>query len=106
SGSGRADGNVVALFNFDEGTGTTTADANKTITLTITGMERGQGGLKNVSGKGQASPTDSRKLFDAVSPAGQFSVEAWIIPENLTQDGPTRIVSYSTSTSVRNFMLG
>src|SRR6201999_1059463 len=24
SGSGRADGNVVALFNFDEGTGTTT----------------------------------------------------------------------------------
>ncbi len=106
TGSGRADGNVVALFNFDEGTGTTTADANKTITLTITGMEWVQGGLKNVSGKAQASPTDSRKLFDAVSPAGQFSVEAWIIPENLTQDGPTRIVSYSTSTSVRNFMLG
>jgi hypothetical protein len=106
SGNGRADANVVALFEFDEGAGTTTADANRTITLDITGMEWVQGGLKNVSGKAQANATDSRKLFDAVNPAGQFSVEAWIIPDNLTQDGPTRIVSYSTSTSVRNFMVG
>lgn len=106
SGNGRADGNVVALFQFDEGAGTTTADTNRAITLDVTGMEWVQGGLKNVSGKAQANATDSRKLFDAVSPAGQFSVEAWIIPDNTTQDGPTRIVTYSTSTSVRNFMLG
>jgi len=106
AGNGRADANVVALFQFDEGAGATTTDANRAITLNITGMEWVQGGLKNVSGKAQASPTDSRKLFDAVSPAGQFSVEAWLIPDNLTQDGPARIVSYSTSTSVRNFMIG
>jgi hypothetical protein len=106
SGNGRADGNIVALFQFDEGAGTTTADTNGAITLSITGMEWVQGGLKNVSGKAQANATDSRKIFDAVSPAGQFSVEAWLVPDNTTQDGPTRIVSYSTSTSVRNFMLG
>jgi hypothetical protein len=106
SGNGRADGEVVALFQFDEGAGTTTADTNGAITLTITGMEWVQGGLKNVSGKAQANATDSRKIFDAVSPAGQFSVEAWLVPDNTTQDGPTRIVSYSTSTSVRNFMIG
>jgi hypothetical protein len=106
SGNGRADANVVALFQFDEGTGTTTADTNGAITLSITGMEWVQGGLKNVSGKAQANATDSRKIFDAVSPAGQFSVEAWLVPENVTQDGPARIVSYSTSTGVRNFMIG
>jgi hypothetical protein len=106
SGNGRADANVVALFQFDEGAGTTTADTNGAITLNITGMEWVQGGLKNVSGKAQANATDSRKIFDAVSPAGQFSVEAWLVPDNTTQDGPARIVSYATSTSARNFMLG
>jgi len=106
SGNGRADGNVVALFTFDEGAGTTTADTSGAITLQITGMEWVQGGLKNVSGKAQANATDSRKLFDAVSPVGQFSVEAWIIPDNTTQDGPTRIVSYSLNTNTRNFMIG
>ena len=55
-------------------------------------MEWVQGGLKNVSGKAQASPTDSRKLFDAVSPAGQFSVEAWIVPDN-TDAGRARRAS-------------
>jgi hypothetical protein len=106
SGNGRADANAVAVFTFDEGAGTTTADKTGAITLNITGMEWVQGGLKNVSGKAQANATDSRKLFDAINPAGQFSVEAWIIPDNLTQSGPARIVSYSSSTSVRNFMLG
>jgi hypothetical protein len=106
AGNGRADGEVVALFQFDEGAGATTTDTNGAITLAITGMEWVPGGLKNVSGKAQANATDSRKLFDAVSPAGRFSVEAWIVPDNTAQDGPTRIVSYSTSTSVRNFMIG
>jgi hypothetical protein len=106
SGNGRADANAVAVFTFDEGAGTTTKDTNGAITLDITGMQWVQGGLKNVSGKAQANATDSRKLFDMVSPAGQFSVEAWIAPDDTTQNGPARIVSYSTSTSVRNFMLG
>jgi hypothetical protein len=103
---GRADGNAVAIFHFDEGTGTTTKDTNGAITLALTGMEWVQGGLKNVSGKAQANATDSRKIFDAVNPSGQFSVEAWLIPDNTTQDGPARIVSYASSTSVRNFMIG
>ena len=106
SGNGRADANAVAIFTFDEGAGTTTTDQAGAITLQITGMQWVQGGLKNVSGKAQANATDSRKLFDAINPAGQFSVEAWIIPDNLTQSGPARIVSYSSSTSTRNFMLG
>jgi hypothetical protein len=106
SGNGRADANAVAIFTFDEGAGTTTTDKAGAITLQITGMDWVQGGLKNVSGKAQASAADSLKLFDAINAAGQFSVEAWIIPDNLTQSGPARIVSYSTDTNTRNFMLG
>ena len=106
SSNGRADANAVAVFTFDEGAGTTTTDKAGQITLQITGMDWVQGGLKNVSGKAQANATDSRKLFDAINPAGQFSVEAWIIPDNLTQTGPARIVSYSSGTATRNFMLG
>ena len=104
--NGRADANAVAVFTFDEGSGTTTTDKAGAITLQITGMDWVQGGLKNVSGKAQASAADSAKLFNAINPAGQFSVEAWIIPDNLAQSGPARIVSYSTNTNTRNFMLG
>jgi hypothetical protein len=105
----RADANVVALFKFDEGAGTTTVDTSGVgtpMTLEITNMEWADGGLKNVTGKAQANATDSRKLFDMIGPAGQFSVEAWIAPANITQDGPARIVTYSSGTGTRNFMMG
>ena len=52
-----------------------------------TGMEWVDGGLRNVSGKAQANATDSRKLFDAISPAGAFTIEAWIAPANADADG-------------------
>jgi len=106
SSNGRADANAVAVFTFSEGAGTTTTDKAGQITLQLTGTQWVQGGLKNVSGKAQASAADSQKLFNAINPAGQFSVEAWIIPDNLTQTGPARIVSYSNGTATRNFMLG
>ncbi len=106
----RADGNAIALFNFSEGTGNTTMDtsaAGAAITLQIEGMEWVDGGgLRNVSGKAQASPTDSRKLFDMIAPVNEYSVEAWVIPDNTAQDGPARIVSYSQDTAVRNFTMG
>ena len=54
----------------------------------------------------QANETDSRKLFDMITPVNEYSVEAWIIPDNTAQDGPARIVSYSQDTAMRNFTLG
>jgi hypothetical protein len=108
-GSTRADGNVIAKFDFDEGQGTVTADTSGVGTpmmLQITGMEWVEGGLRNVSGKAQASLADSRKLFDMITASGQYSIEAWLIPENTAQEGPARIVSYSINTGTRNFMMG
>jgi hypothetical protein len=99
----------IALFEFAEGTGDVTMDTSgfgTPIALQIEGMEWVEGGLRNVSGKAEASVADSQKLFDAISPAGQYTVEAWVIADNNAQDGPARVVSYSSSTAVRNFTLG
>ena len=109
AGSTRADGNLIAKFDFDEGTGTTTVDSSGVgapMTLQIQGMEWADGGLRNVSGKAQANATDSRKLFDMIMPTGAFTVEAWITPANVTQSGPARIVSYSSGTGTSNFQMG
>ena len=108
-GSGRADGKLIAMFKFDEGTGNMTLDSSGVgapIALTITGMEWVDGGLKNVSGSAIATAADSKKLFDMITPTGTYSVEAWIKPDNTAQTGPARIVSYSIDTGTRNFMLG
>ena len=109
-GAARADGAAIALFTFSEGTGTTTVDTGgvgNPITLQLQGTEWVEGGgIRNVSGKAQASLDDSRKLFDMITAAGEYSVEAWLIPDNIDQDGPARIVSYSQDTAVRNFTMG
>ena len=106
----RADGNLIAMFRFDEGAGDVAMDssgAGNPITLQIEGMEWVDGGgLRNVSGKAQASVEDSAKLFDMITPEAAYTVEAWVIADNNAQDGPARVVSYSTNTQVRNFTLG
>jgi len=109
-GAARADANAIALFSFSEGAGTVTMDTSGVgapIALQIEGMEWVEGGgLRNVSGKAQANEADSRKLFDMITPVNEYTVEAWVIPDNTAQDGPARIVSYSLDTAVRNFTMG
>ncbi len=85
-GAARAEGSAVALFEFAEGAGDVTVDTSgigTPITLQLQGMEWVEGGgLRNVSGKAQASEADSRKLFDMITPVNEYSVEAWLIPDN------------------------
>ena len=109
-GLARVEDATIALFTFSEGAGDVTMDtsgAGTPITLQIEGMEWVEGGgLRNVSGKAQASEADSRKLFDMITPVNAYTVEAWLIPDNNAQDGPARIVSYSQDTQIRNFTVG
>jgi len=49
---------------------------------------------------------DSKKLHDLISATGEYSIEAWLAPANVSQDGPARIVSYSAGAMARNFTLG
>ncbi|MEM7502287.1 MAG: LamG domain-containing protein [Pseudomonadota bacterium] len=98
-GAARVDGNAIALFTFTEGAGDITVDSSgvgNPITLQITGMDWIEGGgLRNVSGKAQASVEDSAKLYNMISASGEFTYEAWISPGLDDQSGPTRIISYS-----------
>lgn len=105
----RIEDSQIALFEFAEGTGDVTVDTSgfgNPITLQIEGMEWVEGGLRNVSGKAEASVADSQKLFDAITPVGEYTIEAWVIADNNVQDGPARTVSYSADTQIRNFTLG
>jgi len=109
----RYDTNIIARYEFTTGTGTTALDTSNVgtpINLELSGTEWIEGGgIKLVSGKATSTPDASRKLYDMIAgPQGsnEYSVEAWIVPENLTQTGPARIISYSQGTSNRNFTVG
>ncbi len=49
---------------------------------------------------------DRKKLTEQLRKTGVITVEAWIKPENLKQEGPARILTFSKNTNERNFTLG
>ena len=108
----RVNTNVVALYLFKEGSGTVVRDLSgvaPAMDLTLSGTEWvAQQGLKNVTGKAEATVESSKKLFDLIAApnaSNEYSIEAWIVPENNLQAGPARIVTYSIDTATRNFQL-
>lgn len=110
--SKRVNSNVVALYLFKEGSGTVVRDVSgvaPAMDLTLSGTEWvAQQGLKNISGKAEATVESSKKLFDMIAAptaTKEYSVEAWIIPDNNAQTGPARIVTYSIDAGTRNFQL-
>ncbi len=110
----RADGAVIAKYEFKEGSGDIARDTSgiaPAMDLTLTGTEwLGGQGIQNNTGKGQASAETSRKLADRIAlgpnATNQYSIEAWLAPENVTQEGPSRIITYATDTGNNNFMMG
>lgn len=108
--SARVSDSVIALYTFSEGAGNVARDTSGVGTpmdLTIQNMQWSEtGGLTNINGKAEATVTASRKLFNLITPVNQYTIEAWIQPENTAQSGPARIVTYSNGTSLRNFTMG
>ncbi len=110
SGGNRFESNVVALWEFKTGEGTTAYDLSgiePAINLTFNGDVQWVGGwgIQLGGGKAQGSTTSSKKLHDTIKATGEYSIEAWVIPGNVTQE-EARIVNYALSTTSRNFMLG
>jgi len=110
SGGNRYESNQIALWEFKAGTGTTAFDTSgldPAINLTLSGeiVWVGGWGINITSGKAQGSTTASKKLHDMIKPAGEYSIEAWVVPGNVAQE-EARIVSYSAGTMARNFHLG
>ena len=111
SGGGRYETNVVALYQFKTGSGSTAFDTSgiePALNLTLTGDVNWVGGwgINITNGKAQGSTASSKKLHDLITATGEYSIEAWVAPGNVTQEGPAGIIAYSGGSSSRNFTLG
>lgn len=119
-GSRRVDSDVIAKYEFKTGSGTTALDTSgvaPALNLTFGGDVRwisGQGiEIADPNGTGVskavATQADSKKLYDMIAgPQGsqEYTLEAWLINDNVADAGPARIVSYSATSSTRNFTMG
>jgi len=115
SGGNRIDSNAIALYQFKTGSGNILYDISgvePALNLSLIGAEGedydwvGGWGIEFKGGRAQGTVDSSSKLAQRIKQSGEYSVEAWVIPANVTQEGPARIISYSSNTSVRNFTLG
>jgi hypothetical protein len=113
SGGSRHETDLIALYEFKTGNGGIaydTSGVDPAINLNLSGdvswvegwgIQFGAGG-----GKAQGTTGDSSKLSQLMRATGEYSIEAWVVPGNVTQEGPARIVSYSAGGANRNFTLG
>ena len=111
SGGGRFESNVIAKWEFKTGSGNLafdTSGVSPSLDLTLSGSHNWVGGwgVRLNGGKAQGSTANSKKIHDLIVATGEFSLETWVAPANVTQEGPARIISYSGGDNTRNFMLG
>ncbi len=109
SGGSRVENNVIGLWEFKTGQGNTafdTSGVSPALDLTISGDFEWVGGfgIDLSGGKAQGSTTNSSKLHELITQTGEYSIEAWVVPANVTQE-EARIVSYSAGVFQRNFTL-
>jgi hypothetical protein len=111
TGGGRFEQDVIAKWEFKTGSGVTAFDTSgvePAMNLSMSGNVNwiGGWGIQLTSGKAQASTASSKKIHDLVTATGEMSIETWVVPANVTQEGPARIISYAGGTTTRNFTLG
>jgi len=114
SGGNRYENDQIALWEFKSGSGSTaydTSGVDPAINLNFSGDVTWYGGWGITIGAGAAGPGKaqgstgtSRKLHDVLVDAGEFSIEAWVVPANVTQE-EARIVTYSAGQNARNVTL-
>jgi len=108
----RVDDGLILLYAFDEGSGPTVADQSSvTPKLDLTIADPGNvtwstnhitiNAATALSTAGAATKVQTR-----AEASGELTVEAWIKPANITQNGPARIITMSPDPYLRNFMLG
>ncbi|WP_444920346.1 LamG domain-containing protein [Microbulbifer sp. CnH-101-G] len=111
SSGGRIENNAIALYEFKTGSGTTaydTSGVNPAIDLALSGDVEWieSWGLQLKGGKAQGATATSRKLYETLTATGEYSIEVWAAPANVTQEGPARLITYSGGDDIRNFTLG
>ncbi len=110
SGGNRYENDQIALWEFKTGAGNEAFDTSgidPAMKLTFTGPVSwilGYGLDFTGGGKAQASTQSSKKLTDLITLTNEYSIEAWVIPGNVTQED-ARIISYSAGDTARNFSM-
>lgn len=109
SGGNRHESNAIALWEFKTGAGTTAFDTSgiePAMNLTFDGNVAWLGayGLDLTGGKAWSDTQSSKKLHDLIKSSGEFSIEVWNIPSNVTQED-ANIVSYDAGATQKNFAL-
>ena len=102
---------LVVLYNFKEGSGDTITDATgkDPINLKIespAAVEWKKEGLRLKDSTLISSTGSTRKLVNVMKKSNAITLEAWITPASASQNGPARIVTFSSGASTRNFTLG
>jgi mono/diheme cytochrome c family protein len=113
SGGSRVTAGQIALWEFKEGSGNVAQDTSGVapqIDLVLNDQTEWVGGWGiefNPGGRATASSiTASQKLRNQIVSNNAFTIEAWVVPGNVTQEGPAIIASYSFSATERNFSMG
>jgi len=110
SGS-RYEANLVAKYMFQTGQGSTaydTSGVSPEADLSLSGNVTWVGGWGINIGPGgvaQASTSASAKFATMIQGSGEYTIETWVAPNNVTQTNAW-IVSYSGSNTTRNMTLG
>ena len=109
SGGNRYEDAQIALWEFKTGSGLVaydTSGVDPAIDLNLSQEVSWYGGwgITTNGGRAQGLTTTSAKLADVLQEAGEFTIEAWVVPANVTQEN-ARIVTYSAGDMDRNFTL-
>ena len=112
AGGNRHESNLVALWEFREPNGSgnlafDTSGIDPSVTLQINGSYQRLGGygLDLSNGYAFASNFDSVKLKTFIEATGEYAIEAWVIPANVTQQN-ANIIGYSGGGGSKNFSIG
>ena len=107
SGGNRYEDAQIAFWEFKKGSGliaydTSGVDPAIDLNLSQEVSWYGGWGITTNGGRAQGLTNTSTKLSDVIQESGEFSIEAWVIPANVTQEDAS-IITYSAGSMDRNF---
>jgi hypothetical protein len=107
SGGNRYEDAQIAFWEFKRGSGliaydTSGIDPAIDLNLSQEVTWYGGWGITTNGGRAQGLTNTSTKLADVIQESGEFSIEAWVIPANVTQEDAS-IITYSAGSMDRNF---